>query len=299
MIFFESSSRSIFLLEHDLRANASRLSRGKTGTHPASSAGQAFSGSCSRNLEKKSGDLAVAGSRFAAESSFGQKPKPRSGSPDVAVTQIRGLLGGELILALEGAQPVLGEGWHPDIVGGLEIDPVHAGRVAAEDQLLYRATGATERRKTILLLHILGDFEPTQRLDLPLGRPVPDRVGAPQDMIDPHTLDQRADQGSAEFGMRHGRVGKRRAKLGVDVGDSELLRNIREIAGPADAACGLELGPGLVGQLEERTQRRMIDDEVHLRPVLGSLADVPRGCVLPYAGEGFLVIGRQQALVDA
>src|SRR6266403_332931 len=46
MIFFESSSRSIFLLEHDLRANASRLSRGKTGTHPASSAEQAFSGSC-------------------------------------------------------------------------------------------------------------------------------------------------------------------------------------------------------------------------------------------------------------
>src|SRR5258706_3275734 len=39
-LFFESSSRSIFLFEHDLRANASRLSRGKTGTH--------FSGSCSK-----------------------------------------------------------------------------------------------------------------------------------------------------------------------------------------------------------------------------------------------------------
>ena len=33
-LFFESSSRSISLFEHDLRANASRLSRGKTGTHP-------------------------------------------------------------------------------------------------------------------------------------------------------------------------------------------------------------------------------------------------------------------------
>src|SRR4030081_2443141 len=41
-LFFESSSRSIFLFEHDLRANASRLSRGKTGTH--------FSGSCSRSF---------------------------------------------------------------------------------------------------------------------------------------------------------------------------------------------------------------------------------------------------------
>jgi len=34
MTFFESSSRSISLFEHDLRANASRLSRGKTGAHP-------------------------------------------------------------------------------------------------------------------------------------------------------------------------------------------------------------------------------------------------------------------------
>jgi hypothetical protein len=34
MIFFESSSSSIFLFEHDLRANAARLSRGKTGIHP-------------------------------------------------------------------------------------------------------------------------------------------------------------------------------------------------------------------------------------------------------------------------
>src|SRR5437762_32422 len=174
-----------------------------------------------------------------------------------------------------------------------------ARRVAAEDQLLDRAVGATERSKTIFLLHILRDFEPTQRLDLPLGRPVPNRVGTPQDMIDPHALDQRADQSRAEFGVRHGRVGKRSTKLCVNVSDPELLRNFREISVPSDAARGLELGPGLVGQLEERTQRRVIDDEIHLRPVFGSLADVPRRCVLPYAGEGFLVIGRQQTLVDA
>src|SRR6267154_2264848 len=178
---------------------------------------------------------------------IGQKPEPRSGGSDVAVTQVRGLLGGELILALQGAQPVLGKGRHPGIVGGLEIDPVHAGRVAAEDQLLDRAVGATERSKTIFLLHILRDFESTQRLDLPLGRPVPNRVGAPKDMIDPHALDQRADQSSAEFGVRHGRVGKRRTKLCVNVSEPELLWNFREISGPPDAACGLELGPGLVG----------------------------------------------------
>jgi hypothetical protein len=48
--FFESSSRSIFLFEHDLRANASRLSRGKTGTHPSGRGPRAcFSGSCSKH----------------------------------------------------------------------------------------------------------------------------------------------------------------------------------------------------------------------------------------------------------
>src|ERR1700730_10119617 len=37
--------------EHDLRANASRLSRGKTGIHPSGRGPRAcFSGSCSRNL---------------------------------------------------------------------------------------------------------------------------------------------------------------------------------------------------------------------------------------------------------
>src|SRR5258708_7055981 len=122
---------------------------------------------------------------------IGQKPKPRSGGPDVAVTQIRGLFRGELVLALQGGQPVLGEGWHPDIIGGLEIDPVHAGRVAAEDQLLDRAVGATEWSKSIFLLHILRDFEPTQRLDLPLRRPVPTRVGAPYAMLDPLPLAHR------------------------------------------------------------------------------------------------------------
>src|SRR5438067_2370377 len=118
-------------------------------------------------------------------------------------------------------------------------------------------------------------------------------------MIDPHALDQRADQSSAEFGMRDGRVGKRRPKLCVNVSDSKLLRNLREVGGPPNAASGFELGPGLFRQLKERTERRVIDDEVHLRPVLRSLADVPGGCVLPYARKGFLVIGRQQTLVDA
>src|SRR3979409_1193265 len=42
-LFFESSSRSIFLFEHDLRANASRLSEGKpVPTHRVVARGHAF-----------------------------------------------------------------------------------------------------------------------------------------------------------------------------------------------------------------------------------------------------------------
>src|SRR6266436_8199321 len=45
----ESDSRVISLFEHDLRANALRLSRGKTGSH--------FSGSCSKGC----GDMSAHG----------------------------------------------------------------------------------------------------------------------------------------------------------------------------------------------------------------------------------------------
>ena len=39
--------------------------------------------------------------------------------------------------------------------------------------------------------------------------------------------------------------------------------------------------------------------KVHLRPILGGLADIVDRRVLPDAGEGFLVVRWQQALVDA
>src|SRR5215217_3992776 len=58
--------------------------------------------------------------------SIGRKLKARSGGPNVSITQIRGLLGGELVFALQGGQPVLRKAWHRDVVGGLEIDPVQA-----------------------------------------------------------------------------------------------------------------------------------------------------------------------------
>src|ERR1044071_9466303 len=48
--------------------------------------------------------------------------------------------------------------------------------VAAEDSVLHRAVGRPERRQAVLLLQLLGDLEPPQRLDLPLRRAGPARV---------------------------------------------------------------------------------------------------------------------------
>ena len=165
------------------------------------------------------------------------------------------------------------------------FEPIEPCGVAAEDRGLDRALGRPQRREPVFLLHVLGNFEAPHRLDLPLRGAVPDGIGAPDHVIDAHSLDQRADERGGKLGVRDRGIGKRRAQLGIDVGHAELLRNLRQIGRPLDAAGALELVPGLIGQLEERTQRGMVDDEVHLRPILGGLADVPGGGIFPHAGE--------------
>src|SRR5215218_6716394 len=95
---------------------------------------------------------------------------------NVAVAQVRGLVGRQRILVLEQSETVLGKGRHPGVVSRFQPDPVELGGVAAEDQLLGRAIGIAERRKSVFLLHVLRNFEAAQRLDLPLRRAVPDRV---------------------------------------------------------------------------------------------------------------------------
>src|SRR5258705_12098320 len=72
MTFLRIVIRSIFLFEHDLRANASRLSRGKTGTHPSGRGPRAcFSGSCSR--------AALSLLRHSGRSATRADPESRSG----------------------------------------------------------------------------------------------------------------------------------------------------------------------------------------------------------------------------
>src|SRR5262249_60976999 len=87
---------------------------------------------------------------------------------NVAVAQVRGFLGRQRILILERSETVLGKGRHPGVLSRLQPDLVEFGGVAAEDQLLGGTIGIAERRKAVFLLHVLRNFEATQRLDLPL-----------------------------------------------------------------------------------------------------------------------------------
>src|SRR5258707_3730921 len=108
----------------------------------------------------------------------------RLGGANVAVAQVRGLLGGRCVLVLERREAVLGKGRHFGVVSCLQLDLVEPSRIASEDQLLSGAVGIAERRKSVLLLHFFGDFEPAQRFNLPLRRALPDRVGAPHNVSD-------------------------------------------------------------------------------------------------------------------
>src|SRR5262249_28511759 len=86
---------------------------------------------------------------------------------NVTVAQVRGLVGCLRVLVLERREAVLGKGRHL-VVSGLQLDLVEPRRIASEDLLLDGAVGVAERRKPILLLHVVRDFEPAKRLDLPL-----------------------------------------------------------------------------------------------------------------------------------
>src|SRR4030088_81686 len=78
--------------------------------------------------------------------------------PNVAVAQVRGFAGRERVLLLERREAVLGVSRHPGVLGLLQRDVVHPGRVAGEDLLLGGAVGVAKGCEPVLLLHVLRDF---------------------------------------------------------------------------------------------------------------------------------------------
>src|SRR5262249_6085507 len=96
-------------------------------------------------------------------------PVPRVG-PGPASGQILRLHRGDLV----GRDAVLRQ---------LRLESVDPRRVAREDRALHRAVRSAERLEAVLLLHVLGNLETAHRLDLPLGRAVPERVRTPDDVV--------------------------------------------------------------------------------------------------------------------
>src|SRR3981189_2745949 len=111
---------------------------------------------------------------------------------DEAVAHVRRIAAAPLVVGLDGGEAIVTPGRLLDLV------TVHPGRVLAEDGALDRAVGRSKCREAVFPAHVLGNLEAAQPLDLPLRRAGPQRVGAPDDVVDAHALDQHAHQASAK-----------------------------------------------------------------------------------------------------
>src|SRR5262245_10153304 len=167
-------------------------------------------------------------------------------------------------------------------LGQLGLEAVEARGVAAEDGALHRAFGGTQGLEAVLLLHVLRDLQAPHRLDLPLGRAVPEGIRAPDDVIVAQALHEGTDERGREARAGDGAGGERGADLAVDVLHALLGRDVGQVARPLDAPGLLELRQRRVGLLQEVPQSAVVHDEVDLRPVLGRLAEVAHGRVLPH-----------------
>src|SRR5688572_20513841 len=145
---------------------------------------------------------------------------------------------------------------------------VEPRRVLAEDHLLDAAVRVTQRREPVLALHVLGNLETAQRLDLPLRRTGPDGVGAPDDVIGTESLDELPHHRCAQTRLRHGALREDLSEIAVDVGHAVLRGNLGEVGHPVDAAAAVELLDAFLVCAAGEAERRVVDDEVELRPVL-------------------------------
>src|SRR5476649_2060217 len=100
-------------------------------------------------------------------SATGRSARPR----DVTVAQIAASGTVLPVRRLERGEAVL----RPE--PGMALEVVEPRHVLAEDRILDRAVGRTERGEAVLLLHVLGNLETAQAFDLPLRRAGPHGVG--------------------------------------------------------------------------------------------------------------------------
>lgn len=158
------------------------------------------------------------------------------------------------------------------------------------------AVGRPESRKSVFLLHILGNFHSPEGFNLPLRRTKPKRIRSPDDVIRPQALHQQPNHGCGNARIADATTCETGSHVRVNIPDTILAWNFDKIGHPIQAASLLELcGPNFGGALNGRpaciTVAGMVNEEVQLRPVLGDFTHIIHLGVLFEIGELFLHAG--------
>src|SRR5438105_3166512 len=205
-------------------------------------------------------------------------PIPVASSRDPPVPAVAG--GGAVLEVrhLDPAQVVRGE----IVPLGVHVDGEDPRGVQSEDLLLHRAR---ERPVPVSLHERVGNLEAPEGLDLPLRRPVPDRVRPPQHVVGAEGVDDLAEQVGARGRVRRDELPEGGAQLHVDVPEARLLPlRLAELGGPGDV-------PRRAGR-RHAEQPGVVDEEVDVREIGGRLDQVAWMVVVRNGSEG-------QSLVSA
>src|SRR4029077_19897028 len=117
--------------------------------------------------------------------------------------------------------------------------------------------------EAVLLLHVLGNLEPAQPLNLPLRRARPDRVCAPADVVVAGPFAEDAHERCAQTRLGGPAPGEELTHVAIDVRHSELFGDLGQIAHPGDATRLLELVPPFGrGAATGVAVGRVVNDEV-------------------------------------
>ena len=141
----------------------------------------------------------------------------------------------------------------------------------------------------MLLDQLIWNLKSPKRLDLPLGRTVPDRVRPPEHVICPERFDDLAQEMRADCRRRRHQLPEGRAQLHIDVSDPRLRPfHLAELGGPRD------LSGSRKGLLNGTGSKKpgVVDQKVDVREIFGRLDQIAGMVVVRHRPQW-------QSLVDA
>src|SRR5262249_23336910 len=151
----------------------------------------------------------------------------------------------------------------------VDIDAEEPGRVQTENLIL---DGLGQLRIAVTLDEVVAHAQAAQALDLTFRTAVPDRIGAPQDVIGPGHLDHLAEHVQAGDGIAHRELMEGAAQLKIDVADARVAaQDAQDVADPGNllrivAARHGDAVAGAAGQETGAAITGVVDDEIQVRP---------------------------------